>query len=268
MLVLLIAGALPAVGGTSRPLDMLSVALRAGAFGLLVLGGELLAARPALAVMMFTAAALSMAGLVWREAPKAAPLMPLDLLRGASFRMSVIASVCCFAGQTAGMVALPFHLQNLAQAPLMTGLYLLAWPLSVALAAPLASRLASCVATAWLCAAGCVCLTSGLGAAAVLPLTGEPLILVPLMILCGLGFGLFNVANNRQMFLSVAEQRSGAAGGMQATARLCGQTIGALVISLLYSSTSAGSAPQMGLGIGAVFTLLAALASMLRAATR
>jgi len=82
--------------------------------------------------------------------------------------------------------------------------------------------------------------------------------------LCGLGFGLFNVANNRNMFISAPIERSGAAGGMQGTARLLGQTAGAVIMTLLFTLASADAAPQIGLGIGAVLVFVAGLVSTLR----
>ena len=112
VLVLFATRALPDVGGTARRLDRLSVALNAGVFALLVIGAELLPARPALGVIFLAAASLQLVALIRRETPKKVPLIPLDLLRADSFRISVIASVCCFAGQTAGMVALPYFLQH------------------------------------------------------------------------------------------------------------------------------------------------------------
>lgn len=265
LVVLAATRALPRLPGTARRLDLLSVLLNAGAFASLVLGAELLPSRPALAGVLLAAAALAMAALVRREAPREAPLIPLDLLRSGSFRVSVIASVCLFAGQAAGMVALPFYLQHgLGQSPLRTGLYMTPWPLTVAIVAPITGRLASRVSTAWLCAAGGLCLALGLAAASLWPMDGAPLALVPITMLCGLGFGLFNVPNNRNMFLSAPPERSGAAGGMQGTARLVGQTAGAIVMTLLFTQTSAAAAPRIGLAIGAALTLLAGLVSTLR----
>ncbi len=263
--VLVATRALPRRPGTARRLDLLSVALNAGAFASLVLGAELLPSRPMLAAMLLATAALGMAALVRREMPREAPLIPLDLLRSGSFRISVIASVCLFAGQTAAMVALPFYLQHgLGQTALMTGLYMTPWPLTVAIAAPLAGRLANRVSTAWLCAAGGMFLATGLAAASQWPMQGAPWALIPFTMLCGLGFGLFNVPNNRNMFLAAPPERSGAAGGMQGTARLVGQTAGAIVMTLLFTQTSAEAAPRIGLGIGAGLTLLAGLISTLR----
>jgi MFS transporter, DHA2 family, multidrug resistance protein len=73
------------------------------------------------------------------------------------------------------------------------------------------------------------------------------------------------VPNNRNMFLSTPPDRSGAAGGMQATARLAGQTAGGIIMSLLFAIAPTHSATKFGLGIGAALTLAAALVSMLRA---
>ena len=268
-MVLLATRALPDPPGTARRLDRLSVALSAGAFASLVVGAELLVANTALAASLLATAALGLAVLVRREMPKQAPLIPLDLLRAESFRTSVIASVCCFAGMTMGLLALPFYLeQSLDLDTLMTGLYMTPWPLTVALAAPIAGRLANRVSTAWLCAAGGVCLAIGLAATSLLQLQGHPLLVILLTMLCGLGFGLFQVPNNRNMFLSAPSERSGAAGGMQGTARVVGQTAGSVIMSLLFAMASVNTAPRIGLGIGAVLTLSAGLVSTLRVRPR
>ena len=265
LVVLFATRALPRSIGTGRRLDLVSAALNAGSFAALVIGTEVLLTKPALGVMLLIASALGVGLLVRRDMPKVSPLIPLDLLREGSFRISVIASACCFAGQTAALVALPFHLQHgLGQNTVMTGLYLTSWPLTVAIAAPLAGRLANHVPTAWLCAMGGGCLAIGLVAASLWPLHAGPMPLVAFTMLCGLGFGLFNVPNNRNMFLSAPSERSGAAGGIQGTARLAGQTAGAVIMSLLFTLASAELAPRIGLGIGSVLTLAAGLVSVLR----
>ncbi|MEP7302709.1 MAG: MFS transporter, partial [Caldimonas sp.] len=172
---------------------------------------------------------------------------------------------CCFTGVTMGLLALPFYLQHgLAQGTLTTGLYMTPWPLTVAFSAPAAGRLADRVSTATLCAVGGACLAVGLAAASLWPLNGDPSPLVPITILCGLGFGLFQVPNNRNMFLSAPLERSGAAGGLQGTARLTGQTAGGVIMSLLFGLASTEAAPRVGLAIAAVLTLAAGIISVLR----
>jgi MFS transporter, DHA2 family, multidrug resistance protein len=196
-------------------------------------------------------------------------IIPLDFLREGSFRVSVIASVCCFVGQSAALVALPFYLQHgLGLDVLRTGLLITPWPLTVAVVAPIAGRRAHRSSGAWLCTLGGALLALGLASAALLPLHGRPFALIPSVVLCGAGFGLFQVSNNRNMFLSTPRSRSGAAGGMQGTARLTGQSLGAALMTLLFTLTSIELAPRIGLGIAAVLTLLAGLVSTLRAGDR
>lgn len=265
VLVLIAASALPRTEGTARRIDLLSVLLNAGVFATLVIAAWIITDKPVLASALMAISAIQLTLLVRREMPKKTPLIPLDLLRSHSFRISVIASICCFAGQTAGMVALPFYLQhNLGLGAVKAGLFMIPWPLTVAIVAPLAGRLADRSSTARLCSIGGLCLATGLGGASLCQPTGQYLLLVTLTVLCGLGFSLFNVANNRNMFLSTPIERSGATGGMQGTARLLGQTAGAVIMALLFKLFPIESAPQICLGTGAILTLVAALTSTLQ----
>jgi hypothetical protein len=51
---------------------------------------------------------------------------------------------------------------------------------------------------------------------------------------------------------------------MQGTARLTGQTLGAVLVTTLLTMLPLELAPRVGLGMAAVFTLVAGLVSMLR----
>ena len=83
------------------------------------------------------------------------------------------------------------------------------------------------------------------------------------MAVCGLGFGLFQSPNNRQMLSSAPRHRSGGASGMLGTARLSGQTLGAALVALIF-----GIAPQHGttitLVVAAAFAAVAAMVSLMR----
>lgn len=263
--VLLAALALPQPQGTGRPVDLISVFLSAGGLAAPVLAVDFARVRPVLAACLLLAAGFSLAQLVRRESPKVAPLVPLDLLQGRPFRLAVVASILCFAGQALGLIALPFYLQHgLGQDLLATGFFMTAWPLAVALAAPAAGRLSNHVAANWLCAAGGSLLAIGLGAAALWPLRGHPTPLLLFTMLCGVGFGLFNVPNNRTLFMQAPRARSGAAGGMQGSARLIGQTAGAVMMALLFTLSGPDLAPRIALALGAALTLAAGMVSLLR----
>ena len=256
---------LPSTTGSGRRIDLLSVALNACVFGSLVVGADLATKRPGWAVALLAAAMTALVALVRREAPLKAPLIPLDLLRDRRFRFAAIASVACFAGQTVAAVALPFYLgRQLGQDVMMTGLYMTPWPLAVAFAAPIAGRMADRMPTAWLCAAGGTCLAAGLALAALWPLDHDLRPLVLFMTLSGLGFGFFQTPNNRNLLLSAPRERSGAAGGVQAMARLIGQTSGAVLATLLFTVAAADIAPRIGLALGGTLAFAAGLVSLLR----
>ncbi|MNS24717.1 hypothetical protein D3C72_565710 [compost metagenome] len=139
------------------------------------------------------------------------------------------------------------------------------WPLSVAVSALAAGRLVDRIPTAWLCAAGGLSLGLGLVSAALWPLGQDVRPMLLFTAFCGLGFGLFQTPNNRNMFLSAPLERSAASGGLQGAARLTGQTTGAVLMTLLFTLTPIGAAPRFGLGIGGALALLAGLASLKRA---
>lgn len=262
---LLASRALPRSPGSSRALDPVSIALNGGVFAALVVGADLLPTRQPLSMVLLLVAGAALALLVRREAPKALPLVPLDLLRVRSVSISAAASACLFTGQTAALVALPFYLQHgLGLNALQTALYITPWPLMVAIAAPVAGHLSDRVPTAWLCALGGGVLALGLSAMAMWA-PSAPRILVPCVMLCGLGFGLFQAPNNRNLFLGAPPERSGAAGGLQGTARLTGQTAGAVLMTALFTATSVDLAPRLGLGIGAALALTAGAVSTLHA---
>jgi DHA2 family multidrug resistance protein-like MFS transporter len=267
ILALVASRALPHVEGSRRRIDRLSALLNAGVFAALVVGVDKLASDVTIGLVLLAASTLLLIVLVRRELPRHAPLIPIDLLRVPSFRISVISSVFCFAGQTVSIVALPFYLEHtFHQSTGMTGIYMTPWPLAVAIAAPISGRMANKIATGILCAAGGVSLSIGLGVAAMWPLAIGPALLVPFTILSGLGFGFFQTPNNRNMLLSAPKARTGAAGGMQGTARLLGQTLGAVVMTVLFTLISTDTAPRVGLAVGAAFALAAGLISTLRIA--
>jgi DHA2 family multidrug resistance protein-like MFS transporter len=259
------AWALPIARAQGRRLDIASIVLNAVAFGGLFFGIDRVIGEPRLGIGLLIAAAIALALLIRRELPRTHPLVPLDLLRERTFLLSVIASVCCFIGQMAGFVALPFYLQHeLGRSAATAGLVMTAWPLTVAVVAPLSGRLADRFSNDTLCVVGGISLAAGLALAAFWPLHGSLAPLIPCLMLSGLGFGLFQTPNNRNMLLAAPRERSGAAGGMQGMARLSGQTGGSVVMLLLFGLTTDIRAPHIGLTVGAVLALAAALVSALK----
>ena len=99
--------------------------------------------------------------------------------------------------------------------------------------APLAGWLADRMSTAILCAIGLAIFCAGLAALATLGPHPTQIDICWRMAVCGIGFGVFQSPNNRMMLTSAPRERAGAAGGMLGTARLTGQTIGAVLTAIL-----------------------------------
>ena len=75
---------------------------------------------------------------------RTAPLLPVDLLRIPLFALSVATSICVVHGAVdgAGVDAVPVPEHGLGMDQVMTGLLMTPWPLTVAVIAPFAGRLA------------------------------------------------------------------------------------------------------------------------------
>ncbi|MDR3375174.1 MAG: MFS transporter [Ancalomicrobiaceae bacterium] len=256
---------LPHPAGMARRLDRLVIALNTAMFVLFFVGADALADLPAAGAAAIVAAFVCLAVLIRREMRRDAPLVPVDLFRNPAFRVAVIASVSCFCGQMMSYVALPFYLQHhLNQSITMSGLYMVPWPLAVMVVAPIVGRLSNSWPTSWMCAVGGTVCATGLTIVASFSNSTslEPFVIGT--VLAGAGFGCFQTPNNRILLLSAPKARSGAAGAMQGTARLVGQTLGAIGMALLFKLCSLDWAPRLGLFVAAGFVITASLISLMR----
>ena len=89
------------------------------------------------------------------------------------------------------------------------------------------------------------------------------------LVLCGAGFGIFASPNNRLMMNAVPRERSGSAGGIIATARTLGQTVGAALVALVFSlfdfsNGGAADAARAAIWLAAGFAALALVIGSLR----
>lgn len=247
--------------------------LNAAMFLLLFLGVQRLVPHGALPFAPGPALALIglgvLVGIVYvrRQLRQAVPLLPVDLLAIPVFRLSMLTSVAAFSAQTLASVALPFLLlEGLQRSPGEAGWVLAAWPLGTVLAAPLAGRLIGRHPSGLLGGIGLGLLALGLLALALLPAHPSGPALAWRLALCGAGFGLFQSPNNHTIVTSAPPHRTGGAAGMLGTARLTGQSLGALVIGALYAlwAGQAAQVPGLALMIAAALAAAGGLSSLLR----
>ena len=266
-LVVLASGrALAGTGGVARRLDVRALVANTLMFLLFFLGADRIAQAPLTGGLLIAGSVACLIGLLRIERRSPSPLVPTDLFAAPAFRFSVAASVACFTGQMLGLIALPFYLQHrLGMSPTEAGLYMMPWPAAVAVIAPISGRLANRVKTAWLCAAGPALLAIGLAGIGLLPTDPHRVIFITGTVFAGLGFGLFQTPNNRILLLSAPRARSGGAGAMQGTARLTGQTLGAIAMAVIFGLVPLATAPEAALVLAAGFAGLAAFVSLARA---
>lgn len=254
----------------------LDVVLNALMFGLFFLGvnelGTLDAAAPSAGARVAGLGLLGCGlavGFIYlrRQLKHPLPMLAIDLLRIPIFALSMCTSIASYTAQTLAYIALPFlMLDAWGHTPVQAALLITAWPLAVVVVAPLGGRLIGRVPSGLLGGAGLGLLALGLGLLALLPGHPASADIVWRMALCGVGFALFQSPNNHTIITSAPQHRSGAAGGMLGTARLTGQSIGAVLLAFIFSIASAhdGRGPVIALAAAAGFAAVASMFSLLR----
>ena len=267
------ANSAPAAAGAR--FSVVDVALNVLMFSLVFIGADRLGVRgsdagqgaqPMAWALLLAGAAV---GFVYlrRQRAQAVPLFPVDLLRIPVFALSMGTSVAAFCAQMLSFIALPFLLlDTYGRSHVEAGLLITAWPLAIVVMAPIAGRLIGRYPDGLLGGIGLGLLAVGLTLLAALPAQPGNADIVWRMALCGLGFGLFQSPNNHTIVTSPPAHRSGAASGMLGTARLTGQTLGAVLLAGIFSvwGPHDGKGQVIALGLAACCAAAAAVCSVLR----
>src|ERR1700740_1156537 len=234
--------------------DFLGAVLAAGSLGLFIIGIGSAAheARLGPVAIELTAAMLLGGLLMRRQADHPAPMLPIDLFRRPVFALSAATAVCTFAVQGLAFVSLPFYFEDiLHRSQVETGFFLTPWPLVVAIMAPIGGRLSDRFSAGVLGGLGLVLLGLRMALLSTLPASPPIVDIVWRMVVCGVGFGLFQTPNMKALMTSAPPHRSGSASGIVATARLIGQTTGAALAALCFSLAGRdGATTALALGTG------------------
>ncbi|WP_311221560.1 MULTISPECIES: MFS transporter [unclassified Acidovorax] len=271
--------ALPAnaVSALSGRFSWVDVLLNIAMFTLIFIGAEQLGVRasPAAAGLggpsagWLLLAAGAAVGVVYlrRQGHQATPLFPVDLLRIPVFALSMGASVSAFCAQMMAFLSLPFLLLEVhGRSHIEAGLLITVWPLAIVTVAPIAGWLIGKVADGLLGGIGMGVFACGLLALAFMPAHAATADVVWRMALCGIGFALFQSPNNHTIVTTAPLHRSGAASGMLGTARLTGQTLGAVVLAGIFAvwTQHDGRGESIAMLLAAGSAVLAGVCSSLR----
>lgn len=259
---------LPDSARNKVPFDAVGAVLSASTLILIVLGVDNLASTPLMAVGLLLAGVATGNVLVRRASAQETPLVPVDLFRVRSFSYAVASSLCLFGAQMGAFVGLPFYFQTeLGRNQVEVGLLMTAWPFCGALMAPIAGRLADQFSAAMLSAVGACTMVLGMVCLMLLPADARDIWIVLCMALGGVGFGFFQTPNNRAMLTSVPLNRSGAAGGVQATTRTFGQSLGIALVAIAFGLSVTNGA-TLAVWFSIAFGLCAALVNVVRIRAR
>lgn len=253
---------------THGKFDLLSGIMNAIVFGLIFYSlGNFARKGDNITNIILLSAGLALGWLYFkRQTHRKSPMLPVDLFRIRLYSLSIFTSVCSFIAQNMAMISLPFlFLNNFGFSEITTGLLMTPWPLATMIVSPIAARFVERHNPGLTAAAGMAVYSLGVVLLIFLPENASEINIAFKMALCGIGFGLFQTPNNIVMVLATPIQRTGSAGGMQSTARLVGQTLGASLVTLVFAFSSViGISVHTCLWFAIIFASAAAILSVCR----
>lgn len=192
------------------------------------------------------------------------PMFPIDLFKIRLYSTSILTSTSSFIAQNLAIIALPFlFLSVLKFSELNTGLAMTPWPLATMIISPFAARWIEKHNAAFTAAFGMLVFMTGLLLLVFVPVNTNIWDIVWRMAICGIGFGFFQTPNNIVMVMATPVERTGAAGGMQSTARLTGQTMGSTIVSIVFGViATVGTSVNLCLYIALIFATFACIFSI------
>ncbi|MDB5672891.1 MAG: transporter [Alphaproteobacteria bacterium] len=261
---LLLGRWLPDPEPRAEPFDLLGAVLCAATFGLIISGLEsgVHGDSPVVSTAIVGAGLIVGSIFVRRERQEERPIMPVDLLARPVFALSTLGAFTAFIATMTLILSMPFRLEHFGFTPGQVGAMLAPWPLTTMFVAPAAGALSDRVPAGILGGIGMAIATTALLLIAWLPAQPHYFEVAWRMALCGAGFGLFLSPNARLIIGSAPRERAASAGGLIATTRMTGQTLGATVVAaLLAFGLGGGMTPPL---VSAALAIVAGLCSVAR----
>jgi len=161
------------------------------------------------------------------ENRKTHPVVHLDLFRNWVFSTSILASLLSFVTMYAPVVLIPFYYQKvLAISPQTAGLYMMAFPVAMAVVSPFSGALSDKIGSVVLTTAGLVINGMALILLANINLHTSLVLILVYIAFMGLSLGLFQAPNNSGIMGSVPKNKLGAANGITQLIKNIGMVIG------------------------------------------
>ncbi|AFS79785.1 drug resistance transporter, EmrB/QacA family [Gottschalkia acidurici 9a] len=168
------------------------------------------------------------------------PLVELQMFKNKLFSLSIFCAFTSFVAIFCNNIILPFYLQDvMSYTPQHAGLILMIYPLILTVVAPISGHLSDKIGSEILTFIGLVLTSLGLMLMSTLNENSVLLSIVMFMGTMSIGVGLFQSPNNSLIMSTVAKDKLGIAGSINALIRNLGMVCGiALATTLLYSRMS------------------------------
>jgi drug resistance transporter, EmrB/QacA subfamily len=191
---------------------------------------------PAIFLCLLAAGFFLLIGFVALEKRIAHPLLKTSLFQNRVFASGNAAAFFIYMAQFIMVFLAPFYLENIRQfTALLSGLLFLPMPLATMIAAPVSGGISDRFGGKYITSAGAFIMACGLFMLSFLGSESHFVYIVSAMVVCGIGFGMFQTPNNSAIMGSVPPQNRGTASGTLATMRNTGMVMGVAVSGALFS---------------------------------
>jgi EmrB/QacA subfamily drug resistance transporter len=232
----------PADTTTTRrePFDLAGAVVYVLGLGLLLLGlnqGHAWGWTSTLTVATLLLGAALLAGWVAIERGVASPMIDLTLFRRRAFTAPTASAFLNYMAVSATFL-LPFALiQGRGLSPSQAGLLLACQPIAMALTASVSGSLSDRIGSRPPATAGMLVLALGLFLLSRIDASTPAELIAALMLLSGLGIGLFTSPNSSAILGAVPTRQRGIANGVLGTSRTLGMVLGVAVAGAVYATT-------------------------------
>lgn len=188
-------------------------------------------------VLLLLLGAVSLGIFIKVEKGQTQPLLNVNLLQtNKVFAFSFYASLTMYAAIFSNVFLISFYLQFIKQlSPTMAGSIMMLQPLTMALLSPFMGHLSDKIAPWFLASLGMLITAVGLLSLGMLSVDSSLTHLLCALVITGVGFSLFSSPNANAIMHTVSKQNYGQAAGALAIARLVGQMMSMVLVTLIFS---------------------------------
>lgn len=208
-------------------------------FGALLAGENIGYVNP-LILSGFAFSIISLVMLIIVEKNVKAPLLALNIFHNKLFSLSIFCAFISFLAISCSSIIQPFYLQDVIKlTPASTGLIMMAFPLILAVVAPISGHLSDKIGSEFLTFLGLLLTSAGLFLLSTLNEYSNMALMVVFIAIMSIGNGMFQSPNTSLIMSTVPLDKLGIAGSVNALVRNLGMVFGiTMATTLLYDRMS------------------------------